>query len=38
MDLVADIVNGLGAMGIVMIVGFIVVIALLSIIGKKAYS
>lgn len=35
MNLVADIINGLTSMSIVMIVGFIIVIALLTVIGKK---
>lgn len=36
MNLVADIMNGLSSMTLVMIVGFIIVVALLSIIGRKA--
>jgi hypothetical protein len=35
MNLVADIINGLTSMSIVMIIGFIIVIALLTVIGKK---
>ncbi len=35
MNLVADIINGLTSMSIVMIIGFIVVIAIMTIIAKK---
>ena len=35
MNLLADIINGLTSMSIVMIIGFIIVIALLTVIGKK---
>ena len=35
MNLVSDIINGLTSMSIVMIIGFIIVIALLTVIGKK---
>ncbi len=36
MNLVADILSGLSSFAIVMIVGFIIVIALLTLIAKKA--
>lgn len=36
MNLVADILSGLSSMAIVIIVGFIVVVALLTVIAKKA--
>ena len=36
MNLIADIINGLSSMSIVMIVGFIIVIALLILVAKKA--
>ena len=35
MNLVADVLSGLSAMGVAMIVGFIFVIAIMTIIGKK---
>ena len=35
MNLIADVLSGLSAMGIVMIIGFIIVIALLTLIGRK---
>ena len=36
MNLIADIINGLSSMSIVMIVGFIIVVALMTIKKKKA--
>ena len=36
MNLVADILSGLSSFGLVMIVGFIIVVALLTVIAKKA--
>ena len=36
MNLVADILSGLSSFGLVMIVGFIIVVALLIVIAKKA--
>ncbi len=36
MDLIADVMAGLGWMGLVMIAGFIFVIAVMSIIGRGA--
>lgn len=36
MNLVADILSGLSSFAIVMIIGFIIVIALLTLIAKKA--
>ena len=36
MNLIADIINGLSSMSIVMIVGFIIVVALMTVIAKKA--
>lgn len=36
MNLIADIINGLSAMSIVMIIGFILVVALMTVIAKKA--
>ncbi len=36
MNLVADILSGLSSFALVMVVGFIIVIALLSVIGRKA--
>ena len=36
MNLVADILSGLSSFGLVMIVGFIIVVALLIVISKKA--
>ncbi len=36
MNLVADIINGLSSMTIVMIIGFIIVVALMTVIAKKA--
>ena len=36
MNLVADILSGLSSFALVMIVGFIIVIALLTVIAKKA--
>ena len=35
MNLIADIINGLSSMSIVMIVGFIIVVALMTVIAKK---
>ena len=36
MNLIADIINGLSSMSIVMIIGFIFVVALMTVIAKKA--
>ena len=36
MNLIADIINGLSSMSIVMIIGFIIVVALMTVIAKKA--
>lgn len=36
MNLIADIINGLSSMTIVMIIGFIIVVALMTVIAKKA--
>ncbi len=36
MDLVGSVVSGLSSMALVMIVGFIIVIAMMTIIGRKA--
>lgn len=36
MNLVADIISGLSSFAIVMIIGFIIVVALLTLIGRKA--
>lgn len=36
MNLVADIISGLSSFALVMIVGFIIVVALLTVIAKKA--
>jgi len=38
MNLIADIISGLSSITVVSIIGFIIIIALLSIIGKKAYA
>ena len=35
MNLIADIINGLSSMTIVMIIGFIIVVALMTVIAKK---
>ncbi|AMK15820.1 hypothetical protein YLM1_1263 [Methanobrevibacter olleyae] len=36
MNLIADIVSGLSSMSLVMIAGFIIVVALLTVVGRKA--
>ena len=36
MNLIADIINGLSSMSLVMIIGFIFVVALMTVIAKKA--